>query len=154
MLRTSLLAVLVFLCTSSLALAEIYKCKNASGDITFSGRPCVGGMVQGSLSSKKTKTRDWLKSLRQKKSIAVDIVDVKRKADDVYIDIETFSFVESNEFMRLAHKVSGMGVTMLKMNPPKGGELLKATLLVSSKPNKLADFIKSRSVKTKLTPIN
>lgn len=79
---------------------------------------------------------------------------MKRKAGDVYIDIEAFSFAEANEFMRLAHKVSDMGVAMLKIKPQKGGEVLKAAVLVSSNPNKLASFFKSGSIQTKFTPIN
>lgn len=57
MLRASFLAVLVFLCTSSMEPAEIYKCKDASGDITFSDRPCAGVMVQDALSLKKIRRR-------------------------------------------------------------------------------------------------
>jgi len=116
--------------------AEIYKCKQPDGKLSFSDKPCAKEAIEERITPKSTK-EDWVSRLRSKMSSSIQIIDVFRKDGDITIEYEFSSKSDSNEFLRLANDVSNTPVVLMKYLEPKGGALGRAKIKVSNKPNNI-----------------
>ncbi|RXE87694.1 hypothetical protein [Pseudoalteromonas sp. A757] len=124
-----------------LVSAEIYKCIQPDGKLGFYDKPCTAGVAEERITL-KSKSIDWVSRLRSEKSSSIQIIDVLRKDGDVTIKYEFTTKSASNEFVRLANNVSNMPVVLMKYIKPKEGNLGRAEIKASNKPNSLFDKMK------------
>ncbi len=123
------------------ASAQIYKCKQSDGKVLFSDKPCSKNAIQEQVEEKSKKT-DWVSRLQAEKPASIIIIDVLHQGDDVIIKYKFKTKSGSNEFLKLAKKVSNMPVVLMKYIAPESGSLGRAELIASNKPNLLFDELK------------
>ena len=124
-----------------LVSSEIYKCKQPDEKLGFSDKPCTAGAAEETITL-ESKSVDWVSRLRSEKSSSIQIIDVLRKDGDVTIKYKFTTKSASNEFVRLANNVSNMPVVLMKYIKPKEGNLGRAEIKASNKPNPLFDKMK------------
>ena len=139
-----LIALLLF---PILASAQIYKCTQTDGKVKFSDKPCSKSVIQEQLEEKPQKA-DWVSRLQEVKPESIVITNVLRQDGDVIIKYEFKTKSESNEFLKLANKISNMPVALMKYIAPDSQNLGRAELKASNKPNPLFDeLMKAKSEK-------
>lgn len=128
-MRYFLLALMSLPCFAS---AQTYKCINTNGKVAFSDKPCPKNTTQLQI-KEKTEKADWVDRLLTEKPSAIIIIDVIRKDDEVNILYKFKTQQESNDFLRLANKMSNTPVVLLKFIAPTPGGLGSAELKASNK---------------------
>lgn len=118
--------------------AEVYKCKQVGGKLSFSDRPCPKNADEEKIVV-ENKNGDWVDRLRQEKSSVIKIIDVQRKDGDVTIKYEFITKSGSNEFIRLAGNLSDMRVMLMRYIEPNENGPGRAEIKASNKPNPLFD---------------
>lgn len=141
-----LFATIALLAFPIFASAQIYKCTQPDGKIGYSDKPCPKNALQESL-EEKSKNTDWLSRLQAEKPASIVILDVLRKEDEVIIKYGFKSAADSNEFLKLANRVSHTPVTLSKYIKPESGALGRAELKVSDKPDLFTKRIKNKNAK-------
>lgn len=140
---------ITLLCFPIFASAQIYKCTQSNGKVAFSDKPCPKTVTQEKIEGKQKKS-DWVSRLQAEKPASITIIDVLRQDGDVIIKYEFKTKQESNDFLKLATKVSDTPVVLLKYLAPDEGRLGRAELKASNKPNSLFDNMeKARARKNK-----
>ncbi len=130
---------LILLLISPLVISgEIYKCKNTNGQLGFSDKPCNEDATQERVILSTSKT-DWIGRLKSEKSSSINITDILHNNGDYFIKYEFSSKPDSNNFIRLANKLSGMNTSLINFIEPKEIVLGRAEIKVSNKSNSLLD---------------
>jgi Domain of unknown function (DUF4124) len=147
-LKMKFLLLIALLILPILASAQIYKCIQADGKVGFSDKPCSKNVIQERVEEKPKKT-DWVSRLQEEKPASIIIIDVLRQDDDVIIKYEFKTKSESNEFLKLANKVSNMPIVLMKYIAPESGSLGRAEIKASNKPNPLFEELGKSKGKSK-----
>lgn len=134
----------LMLLISQVVPAEIYKCMSYSGVITFTGKPCVDGVAQEFM-TETLNSQSWLDQLHDNKPAYIDIIRIRHKDGDVFIQYEYTGKRDANEFLRLVGGLSQMGVTILKLWPSDKAGVSRAELKASDKPNRLPYWLSKHS---------
>jgi len=131
---------LILSLVSDNAYSEIYKCEGKNGSISFSDSPCPQELAQEVIETKKT---DWVSELKVKKSGLIKIKEIVKEDGDITISYNFKSQSDSQQFMKLAQKLSNMPVVLMKIIMPKGKSMGMAEIKASNKPNPLFDKFKN-----------
>ena len=133
---------------SSVASGEVYKCTGSNGKLSFSDKPCPKEESEETITS-NPKKNDWVTDLQNKKPSSIQITDVVRDNDNVIIKFKFQSIPDSSRFLRLAGTLSGMNVTLIKINRPKKSSLGHAEIKASKKSNLLFSKLANGNKKSK-----
>lgn len=125
-------AALIFV--SSIASAEIYKCRDKNGKLSFSNRPCAAELAEEKHSLKK---EHWIDQLKNKKTSGTDIIDIFTFNGETIIKYSFIEQSDSTAFIRKTHKLSNLTVTLINTLKPAGKSVGLARIKVSNKPNQL-----------------
>ena len=118
----------------NISASEIYQCKSPEGKVKYSEKPCVKGESQD---RRDFKDIPWTTKLDANKPAGTKIIEITDADEDKIIKYACYTKIELNEFIRLAHKLSGMNVNLLKYKASKNGSLGEAVIQVTSKEDNL-----------------
>lgn len=127
----SIIFIFVFISASDLN-AAIYKCTSDSGKLTYSDKPCINNEKESVILLKNGKS-NWVDRLRNQKPPSIDIISVMESASEVTIKYKFRVQDESTKFMRKAHELSGLNVSLKKIMPAADGPLSTAIIKISDK---------------------
>ena len=134
--------ILILLIFINQAHAEIYKCEEPNGKISYSDKACPQTSNKEVISYKK---HDWTVLLKAKASSNIEITKVKIKAEETIVNYKYSKNQDSNEFIKLTREISNQNVTLLKILPSTLNEMGSAEILVSNKENKLFSKLEKNS---------
>ena len=126
--------IITLLIYTNVAQAEIYKCVDSSGKTSFSDKVCLDSSKKEIIDYKK---QDWTIRLKAKKPSDIEITKIESKKNKTLISYKYINNKDSNEFIRLANKLSNKNVKLLKLTKIAPGKKGKAEILVSNEENKL-----------------
>lgn len=133
--------ILVLIFSENIVASEFYKCVDAAGKKIFSDTPCsANSVVKETIIYKASSGKNvpanevsWDVRLRAQVPGKSKINDIVKENDDSIINYQFSSQVELQEFMRLAVRLSGKNVNLIRVNMPQGETPGTAMLQVTDK---------------------
>jgi Domain of unknown function (DUF4124) len=136
---------LLLILVSPFASGDMFKCVGPTGTLSFSDRPCPKGAKEENVSSKKM---EWLDQLKLEKPNSVEILDLVTVDSQVWIKYHFGSQSDSNDFIRLAAKLSNMSVALVTIKSPTNHSLGSAEIKILNKHDPQLEFWGRRQNRT------
>lgn len=124
------LLVYVLLISSNTFATEVFKCVQPDGKNVFSDKPCPKGVGEEKVTYKD---QSWESALEASKPVTIKIMDIKKSDGDTLITYELSNYADSEEFLKLAHKISKQSVYLKKMKLPINNGKGVAVMLITKK---------------------
>ena len=129
-----LLIIIMCMAISNVFATEIFKCADADGKQSFSDTPCAAGLTQKKLVYENS---SWIKEIEARKPANTNILTIKKNGVATEFEYQFSKIKELKQFMRLAGKISGQNVYLLKIKKPTNAARGFALIKVTSKSSNL-----------------